>query len=97
MHYSAAEGDLSELQKAYSEQPELIEDQDEYGRTPLHRAAIECHEEAIDFLLSKGALINARDNWVSVPDSAFCSSDYPFLYSRIRHLNSDLSQNRCAS
>lgn len=59
---AAAEGDLAKVQALIEKNPELVKARDEEASTPLHGAAAAGHIEIVEYLLSKGADIDARNN-----------------------------------
>ena len=60
IHLLAAAGDLQGVQELLEREPYWIMARDEHGWTPLHEAARGAHIEVLDFLLSKGAELNAQ-------------------------------------
>ena len=63
-HYAAGAGNVTELQQLIQTQPQNINQTDKDGFTPLHYAAYEGREAAIEILLDNGAntVINQADN-----------------------------------
>lgn len=59
IHDASQQGDISTVKKLVEETPELINLKDETGQTPLHFAAAGGQAEVAQFLLSKGADVNA--------------------------------------
>lgn len=53
--------DLEAAKARYHERPEDLNMEDNAGNTPLQIAALEGFEEIVEFLLSKGAEVNARN------------------------------------
>ena len=67
IHYAAMSGDLDETRLLIYGDFSLANVTDDYGRTPLHHAAINGHITVADFLLANGADINAKDIWGRTP------------------------------
>jgi ankyrin repeat protein/L-ascorbate metabolism protein UlaG (beta-lactamase superfamily) len=59
---AAKEGDLAKVQEMVGKNPELVKAKDEEGETPLHEAAAAGHIAIVEYLLTKGADIDARNN-----------------------------------
>ncbi len=59
---AAAEGDLAKVQALVENNPDLAKARDEKESSPLHGAAAAGHIEIVEYLLSKGADIDARNN-----------------------------------
>jgi len=59
---AAAEGDLVKVKALVEKDPELVKARDEEESTPLHGAAAAGHLDIVEYLLSKGADIDARNN-----------------------------------
>ena len=63
LHEASATGDLDELQRLLqTDHRQLINVFDELSLTPLMRAAMSGHVEAVKLLLAAGADVNAHDN-----------------------------------
>jgi uncharacterized protein len=58
---SAASGDVNQLKSLVAADPTLVNIQGEAGRTPLHFAAANGHNDAVKFLLENGADPLAED------------------------------------
>jgi ankyrin repeat protein len=67
IHDAAKAGDLAKIKALLEENPELVASKDKFGDTPLHKAAGENHKDAAEFLLAKGADVNARNNSDNTP------------------------------
>lgn len=59
IHDAASKGDLVTVKTLLSENPDLANAADEKGSAPLHSACYEGHPEVVEFLLEKGADIEA--------------------------------------
>ncbi|MCP4633749.1 MAG: hypothetical protein GY855_12545 [candidate division Zixibacteria bacterium] len=59
---AAETGELQKVKNLLRENPQLIENRDEAGHTPLLSAAYGGHKEVLDFLRSKGANLMAANN-----------------------------------
>jgi len=67
---AAKKGDVASLKRLLASDPSLIEARDSDGSTPLHCAVWKGHQQAVAFLLSAGADVNARNNndhWGTTP------------------------------
>ncbi len=62
IHDAAESGDLQKVTDLISETPQLIENRDDGGNTPLLLAALNGHKEIFQYLLSKGADLKAVNN-----------------------------------
>eukprot|EP00934_Nitzschia_sp_Nitz4_P007296 Nitzschia sp. Nitz4//scaffold382_size14485//7461//8336//NITZ4_008936-RA/size14485-processed-gene-0.27-mRNA-1//-1//CDS//3329549917//7286//frame0 len=60
VHVLASTGALDEMKELLEEEPYWIMARDEHGWTPLHEASRGAHIAMIDYLLSKGADLNAQ-------------------------------------
>lgn len=67
IHDAAQGGDLASVKALIEKNPDLIDARDAEGRTPLHWACRGVHLEVIEYLVEKGADVNARDNNRVVP------------------------------
>jgi len=67
IHEAAHSGNLERVKALLESQPELLEARADNGGTPLHYAAYGIQIEMMDFLLKKGADINAKDNERDTP------------------------------
>jgi ankyrin repeat protein len=61
IHEAAKKGDQDAVKALIEQNPALINDRDETGRTPLHWAARGVHFQVVKLLLEKGADVNAKD------------------------------------
>lgn len=62
IHDAAENGDLETVKRLIGENPNLLEAPDREGKTPLHYAAAKGHLNVVEFLVSKGANVNARNS-----------------------------------
>ena len=58
---AAMRGDVQQIEELVRAHPELINERDTSGATPLHYAAFGGHRQAVQLLVQKGADVNARD------------------------------------
>src|ERR1017187_8938103 len=64
IHNAAAGGDLEKVRALLKGNPDLVSSKDDnYGATPLHRAAQKGHKEVVELLLDSKAQVNAKDNY----------------------------------
>lgn len=54
-------GELAPVQKLLEADAKLLEATDPVGRTCLHLAVLQGHKEIAEYLLTKGATVNAKD------------------------------------
>ncbi len=62
IHRAAEAGDLAKVKALVEGDPALVKAKDENGRTPLHWAARGGHFEVLQYLVDRGADLNAIDN-----------------------------------
>lgn len=67
LHQIVASGDIQAVDNLIKAQPQLLEERDPLGCTPLHVAAREGREAIVKLLVQKGALIDAGDTEHSTP------------------------------
>lgn len=58
---AAQRGSVEDAQSVLQQHPEIINNRDTSGATPLHYAAFEGHSDVVRLLVQNGAEINARD------------------------------------
>ncbi len=59
---AAKQGDLAKVQALVGKNPELVKAKDQNQRTPLYIAAAEGHLNIVEYLIEKGADVNAWNN-----------------------------------
>lgn len=64
---AAERGELDSVRALLESDPQLLNVIDQGGYTPLHKAAYNGHVEIVEYLISKGADLNARSNSGSTP------------------------------
>ena len=62
LHYCAENQNLNCIEQIIEADPDLLNQTDEEGYTPLHLAVISGNSSIVKFLISKGADVNAVDN-----------------------------------
>ena len=67
---AARRGDLASV-KTSIEKGAAIETKTSYGQTPLYLAAMNGHQEVVEFLLAKGASVNVSDTFYKAPMLVF--------------------------
>src|SRR5713226_2122007 len=67
---AARKGDLASL-KSLLANGAALETKTPYGQTPLYLAAMNGHQEVVDFLLDKGASTEVRDTFYKSPMLGF--------------------------
>lgn len=75
VHEAAGRDDVDELKQLLEGNPDLLDARDEYGLTPLHKAAARGKLKAAQFLITKGSDVNLFDEdgrtplyWASIYD-----------------------------
>ena len=61
IHDAARQGDLAKIKRLLEKNPGLLEARNQNEKTPLHFAAQGGHKEIVEFLIGKGADINAKN------------------------------------
>lgn len=83
VHVAAANGNIVLLEMFTAQNENYLHITNRCGRTPLHRAANNGRMEAVEYLVNKGADVNARDNNGETPLLASRTGDViKFLLSR---------------
>jgi hypothetical protein len=59
---AAGDGDLARVKLMLTEDPNLVNRKGPYGTTPLHAAVEAGHKEIVEFLISRGADVNAKQS-----------------------------------
>jgi hypothetical protein len=67
IHVAAAAGDLNKVRALIEADPTLLESKDDNGNTPLHIACVTRQITVANFLIDKGANVNARNNYEFTP------------------------------
>lgn len=67
IHDAAGQGDLAKVKMLLNSNPNLVNEKDKHGLTPLHLAAWEGHKDVAELLISKGANVNAKCKDGSTP------------------------------
>jgi ankyrin repeat protein len=67
IHDAVDAGDLNKVKALLETDPNLLESKDNDGSTPLHIACLQNQVAVANFLIDKGANVNARDNWNHTP------------------------------
>ncbi|MCX6558445.1 MAG: ankyrin repeat domain-containing protein, partial [Candidatus Aminicenantes bacterium] len=67
IHKAASAGDLETVKRLLEQNPKLLQEMDENGRTPLHWACRGVHFDLVKYLVERGADVNARDNGAMAP------------------------------
>jgi ankyrin repeat protein len=60
IHDAAKNGNLAGVQAELDKGVNVIEKEDNYGRTPLHHASTNGHKKIVELLIAKGADVNAK-------------------------------------
>jgi len=61
LHDAVSAGRTQEVRELIRAGPELVNERDRFGRTPLHWAAQEGHAEIAEYLIAEGARIDVKD------------------------------------
>ncbi|MBS1703114.1 MAG: ankyrin repeat domain-containing protein [Armatimonadetes bacterium] len=70
------DGYIGKVRRALKRNPELVHARNDYGATPLHRAAVFAQIEVVRLLLAFGANANATDHRRSTPLHFACHDFY---------------------
>lgn len=62
IHEAAKNGNLEKVKMLLESEPQLADARDSSGKTPLHWACMGVHQDIINYLVDKGANVNAQDN-----------------------------------
>jgi ankyrin repeat protein len=63
IHLAAIQGNIEKIRTILNETPELLNQTDRYGNTPLHLAAYKGHGALVKFLISKEVNVNKENNF----------------------------------
>lgn len=67
IHRAASVGDLETVKKLLEQNPRLLQEVDENGRSPLHCACRGVHFDLVKYLIGRKANVNTQDNWAITP------------------------------
>ena len=77
IHTAAAAGDLNKVRALIEADPMLLESKDDDGNTPLHRACANKQVTVANFLLNKGANVNAKSYFYEFTPLLYASYSIP--------------------
>ena len=67
IHDAAKNGNLAGVQAELDKGVNVIEKEDNYGRTPLHHASTNGHKKIVELLIANGADVNAKSKFENTP------------------------------
>ncbi len=67
IHKAAAQGDLDKIKEVLEKNPELLDEKDVQGNTPLTLAANSGQKEVVEYLITKGADLNSTNTYRYTP------------------------------
>jgi glyoxylase-like metal-dependent hydrolase (beta-lactamase superfamily II) len=76
-------GDLAKVKPLVEKDPQLVNARNPNGQTILFAAVMSCSPEIIEYLISKGADVNARDGFYMTPLLIACRSGLPLATIRL--------------
>lgn len=68
--------ELKRIKDLVTHSPDLINEADKEGKTPLHQAVEQGHLRVVDYLINHGADVNAATAWITLADFLFSGSFY---------------------
>lgn len=91
IYYSAIYGKIEILEYLFDERK--VNEQNEVGNTLLHLAIENKHIDIIEFLLKKGAYINIKNKYGSIPLSKILNSDQDIVKCVLNNINNKNFKN----
>ena len=67
IHSLVKKGEISQIKVLLQKNPEIVNDRDNYGWTPLHFASLKGNQKLAELLIGYGADVNAKDKYGFTP------------------------------